>query len=828
MTLPTTPHKPNKRNDLRRLDPLLKRKTPYEMALSSLEKYKTDEGKYRIREAYEEGMDRGLLSLVFGEEQVKGIEDHINLEKTFEPYKSVEGEYNLTRYNDLTKAGITDEQISRFFGEEALKRLKNPEPTTPPEETPAETSDDTGYLPPDEDYISKIPVPPPPTMIEIQPVENPAKATANPENLSPGEYYISQVPVPLPPEKLKSTFFSPYGQNVEHKEEEGERDNDKDSDLEELEIRVKQALWEQTVLPSLPDEIKRQYEIKKRAEYIQSQFDAGNFDAELVNEWNSLPQSLSDEEINDLITNWQEEKQAELTGLFETVMPGFFESLDDEQKKGISRNLIEKIYTEESMQKYFLDIVKYQGRNENTVKLLQTLMPDITERDIRICFGENVIPLNQLPLAAYRISQQPLQDVYDFAAKDPEGLRLAMRYEGRTPETEAMLKNIYGKEAMTEQYLKNYFEEGLADKFLKGEWIPDCLEDYWDMGMQGVGDILSMAGGIADKFGADSLADHLKLAGAYGQVFSKDVTPADPYSPRWFAQNLARMAPLTLGLIGVSVISGGTASGIVAWAGGRVSSQLIASRLASTVISSLGEGMMEAGDAYNEAKRRGFTDAEADQVFTKVFFTNLGGLSISNGAQYALTFFTPGGKTASVLTIAYKFGTDTALEGIEEGGQLGINRWALGDAQKFDDEMFQNLALGAASGFTFASLGEVKDRILSKISETMAPSDYDQFRREIYKLMGQGSTRKEAEAKAWENYFGEPENSQVIDEAFQGFLAEEKLELQKLQPEVNEAVKKIMNITGGTDPKVDELVNELQGVKEEELNHENNEEIPLE
>jgi hypothetical protein len=34
-----------------------------------------------------------------------------------------------------------------------------------------------------------------------------------------------------------------------------------------------------------------------------------------------------------------------------------------------------------------------------------------------------------------------------------------------------------------------------------------------------------------------------------------------------------------------------------------------------------------------------------------------------------------------------------------------------------------------------------------------------------------------------------------------------------------------MNITGGTDPKVDELLNELQRSKEERLNQENNKEI---
>jgi hypothetical protein len=176
-------------------------RNPYSGVLKNLEPYKTPVGNYDLVKAYKAGFDKDILKQLFGEDIVKNAEDYINMEKAFEPYRREEGGYALAQYADLTGAGITDEQISRFFGEEMLKRLKNPEPATLPEETPVETPNDKGYLPPDEDYISKIPVPQPSATPET-PVENPAKATASPENLSPGDYYISQVPVHVPPEKL--------------------------------------------------------------------------------------------------------------------------------------------------------------------------------------------------------------------------------------------------------------------------------------------------------------------------------------------------------------------------------------------------------------------------------------------------------------------------------------------------------------------------------------------------------------------------------------------------------------------------------------------------
>jgi hypothetical protein len=567
-----------------------------------------------------------------------------------------------------------------------------------------------------------------------------------------------------------------------------------------------QTAFDTTVLPILPDELKTIYNQNQRAKYLESQFDAGNYDPALVSEFNQL-NPVSDEDFNLLVQDWQENEQQRITDLVTAVFPEFLNAPEGKESQVVN-NYLTQLYTDESIQEAFRNRLQTIGRNTDTEALLKDIMPGISERDIRQVFGENVTPLNMLPLGTYTLTEQPLQDIVDFGNTDFEGFRRAVRYEGRSPETEALLNEAYGRE-LTEQELDKFFESGVADDFIQGNWLPQPLEDYWDLAIQGVGDILSISGGIADRFGADSLANELKLAGSYGEVFSKDVKIAEQYTPEWFAQNMARMAPMMLGLMGTSIISGGAAGAAIAAAGGGSLLQLVGSAVAAGVLSSAGEGLLEAGDAYNEAKRRGFTDEEANQVFDKVFQQNVVALSASNIAQYGLTFFVPGGRTASFMVKALTFGFDTVSEGLEEVGQLAIQRGALGDAQKFDSEMLQNFVLGAGAGLGFAGIGVVHNTIISKIEGKMNPTQYDQLRSKITEYMGQGLSRKAAESKAWDEFASTPEGEAMAKEAVQEVQSEEKIKMEAEKPQVVKAIKEMSDHVQPPDAKVDALVNEI-------------------
>ncbi len=558
--------------------------------------------------------------------------------------------------------------------------------------------------------------------------------------------------------------------------------------VEERDNRLyEQAVFETQVLPTLPGEIMGQYFRAKRGD-------------------------ITADEFNEIYRTWQETRKLELTELVGKILPGFAEIAED-KRTGAAMAYLDALYKDEAVQAGFVEAIRAMGHTPEAEDIIKGVMPGFTARDIKIIFGENVTPLEQLPLAGYRISEQPLQDVMDYALKDPEGLRRAVRYEGRTPETEALLESVYG--VLPDNYLDKYFETGPADDFLTGKWLPKPLKDYWGMAVQGIGDILSMTGGVADRFGADGMAEELKLAGTYGQVYAKDVKIADKYTPQWFAQNMARMAPMMLGLMGVSIITGGTASGVIAAAGGGTFLQAAGAAVVSGVVSSAGEGLMEAGDAYNEAKARGLNDKEAGAVFDRVFQQNFALLSGSNTIQYGLTFFIPGGKATSFLVKALTYGFDAASEGAEEAGQLAIQRGALGEPQRFDDEMLQSLVLGTAGGFGFAGIGTVNSLIQEKIINKMPESDYDQFRQKIQSYIGLGFSRKEAEAKAWDEFSGTPEGLTAVKEAADEVMAEEAAEMRAQAPQAQAAVKEISAQAGTANEQVDNFVNEFTQPAEE-------------
>jgi len=654
----------------------LKRKTPYELALESIEPFKVDERNYNINAAYE--------------------------------------------------AGISIDLLKQLFPEDVVGQLERPQ---------LETSPDWETIP------------------ELLPVEK----LAGPQLRYEAPPVISEIAPELDEQVLIQ---------------------------QDMEAQLSRRMWEIMVLPNLPQELQRVYG------------------------------TVPDEDFAGLLETWREEQKSNIAYNLEAIMPSLFENFTPEQKTATAMSFVQQLQENEAAQQLFFEKISSFGRRAETESLLRVLMPGITERDIKIIFGENVIPLEQLSLAIYKVSEQPMEDVYNYGLKDPEGLRMAMRYEGRNADTEAMLKSLYTEEIVTENFLKKYFEETVADKFVQGNWLPQTLQDYiWDPAMQGVGGILSATGGTFERFGNDALANELKLAGAYSNVYGKDIPYAARYSPGWFAQNLSRMAPMMLSMMGLSIITGGVGGAVAQSAGAGKFLTWVTTSVASNIGGTLGESMLEAGEAYNEAKRRGFTDEEATAVFNKVALGNLGGLSLSNTLQYAL-FFVPGGKTASFMAKAFTFGFEVATQSVEEAGQLYLTRAALDDPQVFDQEMLDNVVLGGVGGFAFGGATTVHTLIQDKIVEKMNPDQYDNLRKDIVGLIGQGMTRKEAEEKAWDKFSETPGAKDAIQAAVDEVRAEEKLEAENHMSEVIAAVDEITKATP-VSQKVKDFVKEFTTKGEE-------------
>ena len=451
-------------------------------------------------------------------------------------------------------------------------------------------------------------------------------------------------------------------------------------------------------------------------------------------------------------------------------------------------------YAQENPEDFMARIQKI-GRTSETEALLK--MMGATEQDITDLLplsstGIALKPLTQMPLGSYVLSAQPNEAISAFAKSDFDGLRQAMLFEGRNEKTEALLRDS----GWTEKAINDFFLDNAPGKFVKGEWLPDALEDYWKLYWGGTGDMVGALAGAADRLGADGVADAMKQIGLEGRLITIDVEMGKPDSPEWYAKNITRMLPMMLAIIDAGWATGGGGSALVTAAGGGSFLSAIVGTITAGAVTTIGEGTMEAGDAYLEAERRGFTEAERNDVFDEVLRGNAGLLSITNTAQFGAGFFIPGGRTATFLVKALIFGFEASSEGLEEGVQLAITREALGDVQAMDEEMWQNVKLGLAGGLGFGAVATIYQSIGGNVQAKMTDEQKNLIRQWTGEFMAQGLSKVEADSKAWDRFAETKEGAQVVTEAVQDMMSGEQeaskakfTEIKEKMAEISEKAK---------------------------------------
>ena len=496
---------------------------------------------------------------------------------------------------------------------------------------------------------------------------------------------------------------------------------------------------------------------------------------------------VAPEEITAISTQF-EDIEATVTAVFPDLTPD--ELLD---------------FATESWGSFLLDISE-KGDTKETRDLLELM--GFNQSDINDLFQLPPTNLSQLPIGSYKITDFSFDDISKFAMKDSLSFERALTFEGRTPETMEILEQLYGVEYVTdERLLEILFEKNTAEKFISGEWLPDALEDYWGAFWSGAYDLISISGSIADRLGNESVAGNLKKIGLAGHDIMPDID-AKPGSPQWYALNLTRMVPMLLGLIGTTLVTANASTEIVIAAGGGKLLQTIVPIIVAGATSSVGEGALEAGDAYQTALDRGYSQEESNAVFDKVFRNNVGLLSVTNTAQFGLTFFLPGGNTARLIVKGLIFGFDAASEGFEEGAQLAITREALGDPQEFDEEMWQNVTLGLAGGLGFAGVGAVYTNIQSRIDGKMTDEQRGIFQRDTGDGVAQGLSRQEAEAKAYDNLAETPEGEAIITEATNEIMNQELAQNVEEGKKAAESIEPVLKGIEADTARVNELVEE--------------------
>ncbi len=486
----------------------------------------------------------------------------------------------------------------------------------------------------------------------------------------------------------------------------------------------------------------------------------------------------------------------------------------------------------EDVQKYatenpedFLQRVWNIGRTPETEALFKLM--GATEERINEIFpltseGIATKPLFQMPLGSYALSAQPVEAIAAFAKSDFDAFRQAALFEGRNEKMEALFR----QSGWSEKQIDDFYQDNIPGRFVKGEWLPDALEDYWKLYWGGTGDMVGALAGAADRLGVDGVAEAMKQIGLEGRLITIDVSMGEPDSPEWYAKNITRMVPMMLAIIDAGWATGGGGAALVSAAGGGTFLSSAVGIISAGAVSTISEGAMEAGDAYLEAQRRGYSEEECNAVFDEVLRGNAGLLSVTNTAQFAAGFFLPGGRTATFLAKALIFGFETTSEGLEEGVQLAIAREALGDVQAMDEEMWQNVKLGLAGGLGFGTVATIYQSIKSDVQNKLTDEQKALIRQWTGEHMAQGLSMEEAESKAWDSFAETPKGKKIIAETIEEKMAREQeeakgkfTEIKEKLTEISEKAKRTGEIKKTSQRAKDlawETIQEQQGIKIEE------------
>lgn len=440
--------------------------------------------------------------------------------------------------------------------------------------------------------------------------------------------------------------------------------------------------------------------------------------------------------------------------------------------------------------------IRHLGRSAETEALVNLLLtnPQTGELPNEQQMANFFAPLSAFPVGSYSVVGQTIDDLRQLAWDDPELLRQAFLYEGRSPETEQLLREVYGNDArMTTAYMADFFLDNLGGRFVRGEWLPDAVEDYWRLYWGGTGDLVASLSGTFDRLGSDSLSKTLTNIGLEGKLIAYDVNMGERGSPEWYAKNLARMTPMMLAIVEMALLGGAGAGAVAKAAGGGAFVVKMMTVIGGGVTASIGEGTLEAGNAFLEAKRRGLTIEECNRIHDTVQRENFALLSVTNTAQFGLAFFSPAGVAAKLLVKGLIFGFQALSEGGEEVAQLYITRKAFGDPQQFDEEFWDNFRLGVAGGVAFGVAGSIYQNVQDRVHGKMTPLERVAYNKDVANNLAQGQSQKQAENNAFNTFTEKPDTDQRINDAIDEVRKENEAEAKEEGVTAREAVNQVFD-----------------------------------
>ena len=267
----------------------------------------------------------------------------------------------------------------------------------------------------------------------------------------------------------------------------------------------------------------------------------------------------------------------------------------------------------------------------------------------------------------------------------------------------------------------------------------------------GIGDVEYSIGRTATWLGQDGIGTKLSKQGEYVQSFA----PPDElgkfewnhlYDPRFYATTIMRSLPFSLSLMPLAIIGGVAGTAIAGGIGLGAFGTLILGSLGAAALARPMESALEAGNAYDEAIKKGKTPEQATIIANKTFKGNMA-LTTLDAAEFALAF-APVKGGSSLLKRILKGTAGVAgnmfMEGTEEVIQQNIQNVAAGE--KIDitsPEVQEQFAVGGLMGAGLELSGQIYNNIKKNVMD-QSPVAQKTYTEEILK----GKTIEEAEQKA--------------------------------------------------------------------------------
>ncbi|MDP2729579.1 MAG: hypothetical protein Q8O55_03740, partial [Dehalococcoidales bacterium] len=471
-------------------------------------------------------------------------------------------------------------------------------------------------------------------------------------------------------------------------------------------------------------------------------------------------------------------------------------ALPEEEPEAATQRVIDTVKTDTNA---FLKQLRETGRTAESDALLTQMFPGITEADIAGIYAPPEAPVEQMAFLfdalPSLVTERNVGEMWFYFLENPDAFRSAMVAEGKNPMTIALMKSLYPK--ITDAQISDFLslesltiEKGVSGP--KGKAAAAFTA--------GVGDLVANTGGVFKWLGAEGIGDKIARAGQFMQVQAKPDTLGEfnwkqLFNPEWYATTGIRLVPNIMALaipgVGAYGLAGSIAGKVALGAVGRA----IITGIGGGALSRPVESAMEAASAYDQARAKGLSHEEAEQVANKVFKNNLT-LAGLDAAQIAVAFMPMpvklrfGNAIARGLVRTAMVGGKLVVIGLTEGGeefsQEMMQLSAMGDKrgltellkEPFMQEVF---ALGALMGVGMGAGGDILMRVENRIVQSLTPKQRAQVDTSRADFVAQGMADEVAFTKALDQLLNKvPEVAKVVPEIVK--QVEQEITLEQLKP----------------------------------------------